>query len=147
MGYKPVKRPQSADFSTLSHYLGHGHQNFDDEMITRQLGLGAGALSGMENNELSRGTPVTALSEAVIAINDAKRKEAEERAAAPKEAFNWESINPLASLQKQMDEIYAMITMSQNILDEAVVKCKEAGCAQADIDQALKVHRGVRAAA
>ena len=31
------------------------------------------------------------------------------------------------------------------ILDEAVVKFKEAGCAQADIDQALKVHRGVRA--
>jgi hypothetical protein len=53
-----------------------------------------------------------------------KRKEAEERAAAPKEAFNWESINPLASLQKQMDEIYAMITMSQNILDEAA-SCAE----------------------
>ena len=33
----------------------------------------------------------------------------------------------------------------KNILDEAVVKFKEAGCAQADIDQALKVHRGVRA--
>ena len=33
----------------------------------------------------------------------------------------------------------------KSILDEAVVKFKEAGCAQADIDQALKVHRGVRA--
>ena len=53
-----------------------------------------------------------------------KRKEAEERANAPKEAFNWESINPLASLQKQMDEVFAMITMSQNILDEAA-SCAE----------------------
>jgi len=31
------------------------------------------------------------------------------------------------------------------LLDDAVVKFKDAGCAQADIDQALKVHRGVRA--
>ena len=31
------------------------------------------------------------------------------------------------------------------LLDQAVEKFKEAGCAQADIDQALKVHRGVRA--
>jgi len=30
------------------------------------------------------------------------------------------------------------------LLDQAVEKFKEAGCAQADIDQALKVHRGVR---
>ena len=32
----------------------------------------------------------------------------------------------------------------RSLLDDAVVKFKDAGCAQADIDQALKVHRGVR---
>ena len=54
-----------------------------------------------------------------------KRKAAEAAAAAkaeaekPKEAFSWESLNPLAALQKQMDEVFAMITMSQTILDEA----------------------------
>ena len=32
----------------------------------------------------------------------------------------------------------------KSILDEAVVKFKEAGCAQSDVDQALKVHRGLR---
>ena len=31
------------------------------------------------------------------------------------------------------------------LLDDAIAKFKDAGCAQADIDQALKVHRGVRA--
>ena len=31
------------------------------------------------------------------------------------------------------------------LLDDAITKFKDAGCAQADIDQALKVHRGVRA--
>ena len=35
----------------------------------------------------------------------------------------------------------------RSLLDDAVVKFKDAGCAQADIDQALKVHRGVRAEA
>ena len=47
-------------------------------------------------------------------------KAAAERAAAekPKEAFNWDSINPLAALQRQMDEVFAMITLSQTILDE-----------------------------
>ena len=56
---------------------------------------------------------------------EAARKKAEEDAK-PKlqEAFTWDSLNPLASLQKQMEEVYAMITMSQNILDEV------AGCAE-----------------
>ena len=40
------------------------------------------------------------------------------KAEAPKEAFRWESLNPLAALQKQMDEVFAMITLSQSILDE-----------------------------
>ena len=35
----------------------------------------------------------------------------------------------------------------RSLLDDAVVKFKDAGCAQADIHQALKVHRGVRAEA
>lgn len=55
----------------------------------------------------------------------AERKKAAEKAAAeraaaekPKEAFNWDSINPLAALQRQMDEVFAMITLSQTILDE-----------------------------
>ena len=33
----------------------------------------------------------------------------------------------------------------RNLLDTAVAKFKGAGCAEADIEQALKVHRGVRA--
>lgn len=41
------------------------------------------------------------------------------KAEAPKETFSWESLNPLAALQKQMDEVFAMITLSQAILDEA----------------------------
>ena len=40
------------------------------------------------------------------------------KAEAPKETFSWESLNPLAALQKQMDEVFAMITLSQSILDE-----------------------------
>ena len=55
----------------------------------------------------------------------AEKKAAAEKAAAekakaeaPKETFSWESLNPLAALQKQMDEVFAMITLSQSILDE-----------------------------
>ena len=33
----------------------------------------------------------------------------------------------------------------RDLLDTAVAKFKGAGCAEADIEQALKVHRGVRA--
>ena len=33
-------------------------------------------------------------------------------------AFSFADLNPLAQLQKQLDEIYMMITLSQNILEE-----------------------------
>jgi hypothetical protein len=49
---------------------------------------------------------------------DARKKAEAEAKPKLQEAFTWDSLNPLAAMQKQMAEVYAMITMSQNILDE-----------------------------
>ena len=63
MGYKPIKNPGAGDFASLSHYCGHGHQEIQNPMIARQLGLKEGMLEGLGAVSLSRGDPVTAITE------------------------------------------------------------------------------------
>ena len=48
-----------------------------------------------------------------------KEEEKESEIQKPREVFSFESLNPLAALQRQMDEITQMITDAQVVLDDA----------------------------
>jgi len=53
------------------------------------------------------------------AAKDAKEAEKKKKSMTkPKEAATWDSINPIAQLQKQLEEVKLLITQSQSILDQ-----------------------------
>jgi len=89
-----------------------------EEEETKKAEAEAKEILGLSKEEKdAKATQAKLLSEKKAAKEKAAKAKA--KADAPKETFSWESLNPLAALQKQMDDVFAMITMSQTVLDQA----------------------------
>ena len=69
--------------------------------------------------EAQRQATLQAEEDKARAEKEKKEKEALAKSEKKQEAFTFESLNPLAALQRQMDEITQMITDAQAVLDKA----------------------------
>ena len=121
----------SIAFQSLMRFPSRYQRTLDrcvpDDWLTVGLAFPPDSEEELEKKKASEAEAKKKLEEAKkLALEEEKRKEAEKKEEEkeseiqkPREVFSFESLNPLAALQRQMDEITQMITDAQVVLDDA----------------------------